>query len=145
MLKRRAFLTGLLAGATTPAWAPPLLRDTMPPDREYRVRGRQPIAAVELPEIAVGSPVWFLQVNCFEGLPAAAVGYEFGRCEVTVKGLFAGCFLAATYQQGIDDMLARMSVGFAIRAERKEDIEVKLYGALALLCKPEIKITEMAR
>lgn len=156
MLKRRAFLTGALAGLTTPAWAPPL-GNAMPPDREYRVMGR-PIPsitaseipsgstlAIELPEQSVGNRLWFLQVNCQQGLPAPAIGYEFGRCEVTVKGEFAGCFLAATYKQGIDDMLAPMSVGFAIWTERSEDIEVKLYGALALACKPDIKITELKR
>jgi hypothetical protein len=163
MLRRRAFLTGALAGLTTPAWAPPL-GDTIrspaiDPNKlhaEFIGAGEIPsITAdqipsgstlmVELPEQSVGNRLWFLQVNCQQGLPAPAIGYEFGRCEVTVKGEFAGCFLAATYKQGIDDMLAPMSVGFAIWTERSEDIEVKLYGALALACKPDIKITEMKR
>lgn len=155
MLKRRAFLTGALAGLTTPAWAPPLGDAIRSPAIDANKLHANTIGAgeipsgstlmVELPEQSVGNRLWFLQVNCQQGLPAPAIGYEFGRCEVTVKGEFAGCFLAATYKQGIDDMLAPMSVGFAIWTERSEDIEVKLYGALALACKPDIKITEMKR
>lgn len=156
-MHRRSFLTGILAGVTTPAWAPPLTGDAVrsPVIDANEIRAEsfgsgngtipESKLVVELPEQSVGQRLWFLQVNCQQGLPTVAYGYEFGRAEVTVRGEFAGCFLAATYKQGIDDMLAPMSVGFAIWAERSEDIEVKLYGALALACQPDIKITEMKR